>query len=81
MHWGLTAAEAQRIHLLDLADGGNIAVVVNACCFDPVCADLDSPGFQKAIATTTPVIDSFQFDATGKRGSVTAVAPPAARLL
>jgi hypothetical protein len=61
---GLTATEAQRIYLLDLADGGNVALVIYACC-DPVNGDLDSPVFQDAIATATPVVESFQFDTSG----------------
>jgi hypothetical protein len=58
---GLTDTEAQRIYLLDLADGGNVALVIYACC-DPVNGDLDNPEFQEAIATATPIVESFQFD-------------------
>jgi hypothetical protein len=61
---GLTATEAQRIYLLDLADGGNVAIEIYACC-DPVNGALDSPEFQEAIATATPIVESFQFDTSG----------------
>jgi len=58
---GLTATEAQRIYILDLPDGGNVALVIYACC-DPVNGDLDSPEFHDAIATATPIVESFRFD-------------------
>jgi hypothetical protein len=61
VHLGLTAAEAQRIYVLDLADGGNVAIVIISCC-DPKNGDLDNAEFHKAIATVTPIVESFQFD-------------------
>jgi hypothetical protein len=64
VHQGLTAAQAQRIYVLDLADGGNVAILINSCC-DPKNGDLDNAEFQEAIATTTPIIESFQFDVSG----------------
>jgi hypothetical protein len=64
VHQGLTAAEAQRIYVLDLADGGNVAILINSCC-DPKNGDLDNAEFQEAIANTTPIVESFQFDVSG----------------
>jgi hypothetical protein len=61
---GLTDTEAQRIYVLDLADGGNVAIVIYACC-DPVNGDLDNAEFQEAIATATPIVESIQFDTSG----------------
>jgi hypothetical protein len=61
VRWALGASEAQRIYLLDLADGGNVAIVINSCC-DPKNGDLDNAEFQEAIVNTTPIVESFQFD-------------------
>jgi hypothetical protein len=61
VHQGLSAVDAQRIYVLDLADGGNVAILINSCC-DPKNGDLDNAEFQEAIANTTPIVESFQFD-------------------
>lgn len=74
VHWGTDANDSQRMYLLDLSDGGNIAIVVEVG-FGPAYNDLASPEFQARIDTVTPVIDSFQFDLSGIVADTTAEAP------
>jgi alpha/beta hydrolase fold len=70
VHWGTDANDSQRIYLLDLPDGGNIAIVVEVG-FGPAYNDLASPEFQDRIDTVAPVIDTFEFDPSGNDAETT----------
>ena len=76
VHWGTDANDSQRMYLLDVPDGGNIAIVVEVG-FGPMYNDLDSPEFQDRIDTVTPVIDTFEFDVSGMDAGTTVEAPGA----